>query len=173
MVNGTLDTSLSSQLHIFQVQRENRDKHAARYTRSEVSLPKMRSACEVGRPEFRAGDLRPRLTRDLIRELVRSFPHVPTCPALPARNASTWEGGTANPEATYDIHILGGVCPLGGWGGVGWGEGGEGRQLTKDEDTGRCREREGECGRGWLVVVGRASKAVVQTSGTMEATLVF
>jgi len=33
---------------------------------------------------------------------------------------------------------------------------------------------EGECGRGWLlVVVGRASKAVVQTSGTMEATLVF
>lgn len=71
----------------------------------------MRSAREVGRPEFRIGDFRPRLTRDLIREFVRSFPRVSTCPALPVRDASTWKGGTANPEVTYDIHILGGVCP--------------------------------------------------------------
>jgi len=65
LVNGTLDTSLSSQLHIFEVQRENRDKHATREYTREVSLPKMCPACEVGRPEFRVGDLRPRLTRDL------------------------------------------------------------------------------------------------------------
>lgn len=46
---------------------------------------------------------------------------------------------------------------------------GEGRRRK-----GIAKGAEGECGRGWLlVVVGRASKAVVQTSGTMEATLVF
>lgn len=63
------------------------------------------------------------------------------------------------------------VPPLPPW---GEGERREGWQLTKDEDTEGGVSREGECGRGWrLVVVGRASKAVVQTSGTMEATLVF
>lgn len=64
-----------------------------------------------GDPNFGSGDLRPRLTRNLIREFARSFPCVSTCPALPVRDASTWKGGTANPEATYDIHILGGVYP--------------------------------------------------------------
>lgn len=53
----------------------------------------------------------------------------------------------------------------GGQGGERGGSGNEGRRH-KEEGAGR----EGECGRGWLlVVVGRASKAVVQTSGTMEA----
>lgn len=87
----------------------------------------------------------------------------------------------------YDIHILGSVCPP-----DGEKEGGGRRQ--KAGEGRRARGEEGECGRGWLpalavvvvgvmvvvvivavavVVVGRASKAVVQTSGTMEATLVF
>ena len=47
--------------------------------------------------------------------------------------------------------------------------GGSWRRTKTQGSVGR-----GQGGRGWLlVVVGRASKAVVQTSGTMEATLVF
>lgn len=47
---------------------------------------------------------------------------------------------------------------------------GEGRRYR-----GGCRERASvaEVGSLLVVVAGRASKAVVQTSGTMEATLVF
>lgn len=59
----------------------------------------------------------------------------------------------------------------GGRGGTGYREERGEAAGTKDEDTRRwVPGEEGECGRGWLlVVVGRASKAVVQTSGTMEA----
>lgn len=87
--------------------------------------------------EFRAGDLRPRLTRDLIRKFVRSFPRVSTCPVLPVRDANTWEGGTANPEATYDIHILGGVCPREGERRRRREAAGEERRYEEE----RCRER--------------------------------
>lgn len=44
------------------------------------------------------------------------------------------EGGLSNPEATYDIHILDGVCPGGGKGGSGW------RRTKTEGDGERCRE---------------------------------
>lgn len=56
----------------------------------------------------------------------------------------------------------------GGGGGQGGERGGSWNEGRRHKEEGAGRE--GECGRGWLlVVVGRASKAVVQTSGTMEA----
>lgn len=48
----------------------------------------------------------------------------------------------------------------------GWGEGG---WLEDEENGGGSGGRDGQR----LAVVGRASKPVVQTSGPMEATLVF
>lgn len=138
MVNGTLDTSLSSQLHISEVQRENRDKHAARYTPEERGIVTRRCAPPAGDRETRIsgpGIFDSDLPGDLIREFVRSFPRHPR-----VRDASTWEGGTANPEATYDIHILGGVCPPGG----GRERERRRRGVATDEGRryrGRCRER--------------------------------
>lgn len=114
----------------------------------------MRSACEVGRPEFRVEDLRPRLTRDLIREFVRLFPRVSTYPPLPVRDASTWEGGTVNPEATYDIHILGGVCP-------------RGERERRGKAAGEGRRHRGGVGRGrvWQRLVAGGGWQSVEGSG--------
>lgn len=71
------------------------------------------------------------------------------------------------PSPTCDIHILGRESAksrrLRGEGGWWW--------WLEDEENGGGNG--GRDGQKRLAVVGRASKPVVQTSGPMEATLVF
>lgn len=110
------------------------------------------------------------------QDLIREFVLIPACSNDVPRGSrsSTREGESANPEATRMIFIFSTEsAPRGRV---------RRRRLAKDEDRKGWRrvvQGKGERGRGWLlllllvvVVVGRASKAVVQTSGTMEATLV-
>lgn len=138
------------------------------YTR-EISLPKIRFAlAKSGNPSFRSSTP---TSQDLSCEFVLIPAH--SNDVLRDSRSSTREGESANPEATCMIFIFSTESAPRGKGR------GRGRRLAKDEDRKGWRrvvQGEGERGRGWLllvlvVVVGRASKAVVQTSGTMEATL--
>lgn len=74
---------------------------------------------------------------------------------FPLRDASTWKGGTANPEATYDIHILGGVYPPaeGRRRGRGGEAAGEGRRHRGGVGRGRMWQRLA-AGGGWQSVEG-------------------